>query len=36
MLPVCNSPRMGVCGYKGSKLYSDQFEPDKSDDIDKK
>lgn len=29
MLPVCNSPRMGVCGYEGSSLYPDQFEPDK-------
>ncbi len=28
LLPVCNSPRMGVCGYKGSEIYSDQFEPD--------
>ena len=27
-LPVCNSPRMGVCGYEGSKIYPDQFEPD--------
>ncbi len=36
MLPVCNSPRMGVCGYEGSELYSDQFEPDKSDDNDEK
>lgn len=32
LLPVCNSPRMGVCGYEGSDYYSDQFEPDKSDD----
>lgn len=29
MLPVCNSPRMGVCGYDGSRKYPDQFEPDK-------
>lgn len=36
LLPICNSPRMGVCGYEGSELYSDQFEPDKSDDNDKK
>lgn len=28
-LPVCNSPRMGVCGYEGSHLYPDQFVPDK-------
>lgn len=28
LLPVCNSPRMGVCGYEGSTLYPDQFEPD--------
>ncbi len=28
-LPVCNSPRMGVCGYCGSSKYPDQFEPDK-------
>lgn len=28
MLPVCNSPRMGVCGYDGSRIYPDQFEPD--------
>lgn len=27
-LPVCNSPRMGVCGYDGSSYYPDQFEPD--------
>lgn len=32
LLPVCNSPRMGVCGYEGSNRYSDQFEPDKSGD----
>ncbi|MDY4968874.1 MAG: hypothetical protein SO101_01240 [Lachnospiraceae bacterium] len=29
-LPVCNSPRMGVCGYTGSKRYPDQFEPDEN------
>ena len=28
LLPVCNSPRMGVCGYGGSDSYPDQFEPD--------
>lgn len=28
-LPVCNSPRMGICGYEGSTRYPDQFEPDK-------
>lgn len=27
-LDVCNSPRMGVCGYCGSTLYPDQFLPD--------
>ena len=27
-LPICNSPRMGVCGYDGSRIYPDQFEPD--------
>ncbi len=26
-LPVCNSPRMGVCGYDGSSKYPDQFIP---------
>lgn len=36
LLPICNSPRMGVCGYEGSELYSDKFEPDKSDDNDTK
>ena len=30
-LPVCNSPRMGVCGYEGSRIYPDQFEPDDKD-----
>lgn len=30
VLPVCNSPRMGVCGYEGSDIYPDQFEPDKN------
>lgn len=29
LLPVCNSPRMGVCGYEGSDCYPEQFEPDK-------
>ena len=28
LLPVCNSPRMGVCGYEGSSIYLDQFKPD--------
>lgn len=28
-LNTCNSPRMGVCGYEGSRVYPDQFEPDK-------
>ena len=28
-LPVCNFPRMRVCGYCGSTKYPDQFEPDK-------
>jgi len=28
LLPVCNSPRMGVCGYEGSSIYPDQFVPD--------
>lgn len=28
LLPVCNSPRMGVCGYCGSDIYPDQFVPD--------
>jgi len=23
LLPICNSPRCGVCGYEGSKLYGD-------------
>ena len=26
---VCNSPRMGVCGYEGSMRYPDIFIPDK-------
>lgn len=26
---ICNSPRMGVCGYDGSSRYPEQFEPDK-------
>lgn len=29
LLPICNSPRMGVCGYEGSDIYPDQFEADK-------
>ncbi|MCM1046729.1 MAG: hypothetical protein NC417_14590 [Candidatus Gastranaerophilales bacterium] len=28
LLDVCNSPRMGVCGYCGSDIYPDQFVPD--------
>ena len=28
LLPVTNSPRMGVCGYEGSRVYPEQFEPD--------
>ena len=28
VLNVCNSPRMGVCGYEGSEIYPDQFEQD--------
>lgn len=28
LLPVCNSPRMGVCGYCGSDIYPDQFAAD--------
>lgn len=28
MLTVCNSPRMGVCGYCGSSRYPDQFLSD--------
>lgn len=27
-LDVCNSPRMGVCGYCGSRIYPDQFISD--------
>lgn len=27
-LDICNSPRMGVCGYCGSEIYPDQFVPD--------
>lgn len=27
-LDICNSPRMGVCGYCGSDIYPDQFVPD--------
>ncbi len=29
VLPICNSPRMGVCGYEGSRIYPDQFKSDK-------
>ncbi len=29
LLPVCNSPRMGVCAYEGSEIYPDCLEPDK-------
>lgn len=28
LLPVCNSPRMGVCAYSGSEVYPEQFVPD--------
>ena len=28
-LPVCNSPRMEVCGYERRDIYPGQFEPDK-------
>lgn len=28
LLDVCNSPRMGVCGYCGSEIYPDQFMAD--------
>lgn len=28
LLPICNSPRMGVCGYEGSDIYPEQFMPD--------
>lgn len=28
LLKVCNSPRMGVCGYAGSAVYPDQFVSD--------
>lgn len=28
LLKVCNSPRMGVCGYDGSTVYPDEFVPD--------
>lgn len=27
-LPIMNSPGMGVCGYEGSDIYPEQFEPD--------
>lgn len=29
LLPICNSPRMGICGYEGSDSYPERFEPDK-------
>lgn len=29
-LYICNSPRMGVCGYEGSDKYPDQFIPDRN------
>ena len=32
-LSICNSPRMGVCGYEGSDIYPDQFMPDKEADL---
>lgn len=28
LLPITNSPRMGICGYEGSSEYPEQFEPD--------
>ena len=28
LLPICNSPRMGVCGYCGSEKYPEKFVPD--------
>jgi hypothetical protein len=28
LMGICNSPRMGVCGYCGSNLYPDQFMAD--------
>ena len=28
LLPICNSPRMGVCDYEGSEKYGEQFVPD--------
>ena len=28
LLPICKSPRMGVCGYCGSEKYPDKFVPD--------
>lgn len=33
LLPICNSPRMGVCGYEGSDIYPDQFVPDKEENL---
>lgn len=35
VLPICNSPRMGVCAYEGSNIYPEQFEPDVVDDANK-
>lgn len=26
---ICNSHKMGVCGYECSRIYQDQFELDK-------
>lgn len=28
ILPICNSPRMGTCGYSGSDIYPEQFLPE--------
>ena len=28
LMPICNSPRMGVCGYEGSDVYPDDCVPD--------
>lgn len=30
LLPITNSPRMGVCGYEGSSVYPEQFEPNET------
>ena len=35
LLPVCNSPRMGVCGYEGSTYYPDQFVSDCEENVQK-